>query len=49
MFRHGLHLYRLSDLHAHHSGAWKRADAVFLRADILDALFRTTERGRSRS
>jgi hypothetical protein len=39
MDRHDLRLFRLSDLHAHHSGAWRRADALFLRADILEALF----------
>lgn len=38
--KHDLRLFRLSDLHAHHSGAWTRADALFLRADILEALFR---------
>ena len=41
MYKHGLRLFRLSDLHAHHSGAWTRADALFLRADILETLFRS--------
>jgi len=38
--KHDLRLYRMSDLHTHHSGAWTRADAMFLRGDVLETLMR---------
>ena len=33
-----LRLYRLADVHTHHSGAWLRADAIFLQADLLEQM-----------
>jgi FkbM family methyltransferase len=39
--KHDLRLYRLSDVHSHHSGAWLRADAIFLQSELLEQLMKT--------
>ena len=44
--RSDMRLFRLSDIHTHHSGAWLRADAVFLRGALLDSLMRQGHDGR---
>ena len=38
LHRSNLRLYRFSDVHAHATGAWVRADAIFLRGEMLDHL-----------